>query len=79
MAEVVWDGRIWYVFGGIDLAALGKLGGCLEWGAWIGGVERLGRRGIIAFGMCLVALGGWGGAMDGRLGIGVGCDRGREL
>ena len=76
MAGVVW---IWYVFGGIDLAALGKLGGSLEWGAWIGGVERLGRRGIIAFGMCLVALGGWGDTMDGRIGIGVACNRGHGL
>ena len=30
-----WDGRIWYVFGGVDLAALGKWGGGLEFGAWI--------------------------------------------
>ena len=42
----------------------------------IGGMDC---SGIIAVGMCFVAFGGWGGTMNGRLGIGVGCDRGRGL
>ena len=35
--------------------------------------------GIIAFGMCFLAFGGWGGAMDGRPRRAVDCERGRGL
>ena len=39
--EAAWDRRIWYVFCGLDLLALGKWGGGLEWWTWIGSMELL--------------------------------------
>ena len=57
------------------------MGGVTQWMGGLGlGLPAIGGvdfSGIIIFGICFVAFGGWGGTMDGRLGIGVDCNRGR--